>query len=341
MCRRALISWFDRPAAMRPRTSASRSVSPSGSPGRRRIPGRLLGQCAHHVMVHGRIDHRPPRRHGPHGAGDLVDPGVLRQVAEGACLQGIEDRAVVGIGRQHHDPRVRARLTQALGRLDPVATRHPQVHEDDVGAQPLRPGNGLVPVGSGADHLHGGDQVDERGESVSHDALVVRYQDPDPVRRHQAGTRSSTEEAGRRRTGLETTADELGPLPHPGQPVAALRELGPWPHRPVRSDAHVLHAQRQPDDWWRPGVLRPGSGSGVPGDVRQGFLGHSVHHQAGPRIQLPVVTADRDDAGPAGCLLELFGQPGQVPGGPAAGHGASRSRTAPRRDQPGPTALPA
>ena len=63
--------------------------------------------------------------------------------------------------------------------LDPVDPRHPQVHQDDVGREPLGHLDRLVAVHRRLDHLDVLKQVENQGEALADHPLVVGEQDPD------------------------------------------------------------------------------------------------------------------------------------------------------------------
>ena len=89
--------------------------------------GRRAGGGQQQPLLHLRIEHGLPGRGGQHRPADLGPGGVLGQVAEGAGLQGGDDRFVVGVGGQHHHLGVRVAGPDAARRLHPLATRHVQV----------------------------------------------------------------------------------------------------------------------------------------------------------------------------------------------------------------------
>src|SRR5581483_2373828 len=113
--------------------------------------------------------------------------GVLRQETARACAQRLHDGAVVAVRREDDDVRLRSALADATRRLDAVAARHAEVHQDDLGAQPFDERDRLLAVGGAADDLEVGQQPEQRREPLAHDTLVVGEDDG----RH-AGTHSST-----------------------------------------------------------------------------------------------------------------------------------------------------
>ncbi len=66
-----------------------------------------------------------------------------------------------------------------LGRLDPVHSRHPQVHHDHVGPPALREGNGGLAVGGLADDADVRRAEKREPEPLAHDLVVVGEQHRD------------------------------------------------------------------------------------------------------------------------------------------------------------------
>jgi hypothetical protein len=121
---------------------------------------------------------------------DLPGAGVFGQVPPGAGAQCVDDGAVIGIGGEHEHLDARVMFAEAAGGLDPVAVRHPEIHQHDVRTQLDRQRERLVAVGCGADDLDAGEQPEEGGESLADHALVIGHKDADfPA---HAGTHSST-----------------------------------------------------------------------------------------------------------------------------------------------------
>jgi hypothetical protein len=60
-----------------------------------------------------------------------------------------------------------------LGGLHPVAARHPQVHQHDVGVVLRDQVERGEPVGGGADHLDPGQQPEQRDQAFANHRLVV------------------------------------------------------------------------------------------------------------------------------------------------------------------------
>src|ERR1700749_3256846 len=87
------------------------------------------------------------------GAADLFGAGVFGQVAAGAGAEGVDDRAVVGVGDEDDDADVWAPLAELAGGGGAVQVGHAQVHQDHVGLGLLGHGQRFLAVGGGADHF--------------------------------------------------------------------------------------------------------------------------------------------------------------------------------------------
>jgi hypothetical protein len=118
---------------------------------------------------------------GLDGAGDLGDPGVLREVPAGACLERVQDRLVVGVGGEDDDLGLGLGSADLPGRLDAVKPRHPQVHQHDVRAVACGEQHGLFAVGRRGDRLDPRGELQQRHQPFAHDRLIVDDQDPDRV----------------------------------------------------------------------------------------------------------------------------------------------------------------
>ena len=97
---------------------------------------------------------------------ELLDPGVLQQVATRARAHRGHDRVVVEHGEDEHGD-VGVVLDDLSGGRDPVQAGHLQVHEHDVGAQRARELDRLGTGGRLADDQH-------LGRSASIDLMPSR-----------------------------------------------------------------------------------------------------------------------------------------------------------------------
>jgi hypothetical protein len=105
---------------------------------------------------------------GSNGVGELGGRCVLEHEATGARRERLEDVFVEVEGRQHEDTGgVLAPRDQSARGLDAVHARHPDIHDHDVGLELSRPGEGLLAVGSLADHLEIVLRVEHRTEAVA------------------------------------------------------------------------------------------------------------------------------------------------------------------------------
>lgn len=144
--RRAAISAFDRPPEMRCSTSSSRSVRLATSGGVWACAGvRANSSITLRVMA----------------GSSSASPEATARIACTSCSAGAffsrnplpsARNAYVYVGvdverGEHNDPcRQRRGLEQLPGRLDPVQSRHPDVHERDVRSEPARCSDSIVPV---------------------------------------------------------------------------------------------------------------------------------------------------------------------------------------------------
>src|SRR6266699_3173653 len=162
----AAISAFDIPRAISASTSASRAVSPPGTRGAAApfAPSWPAAMASRRCCW---------------TAGSMT-----------ACALRVDDRAVVGVGGEHEDLDARVMVAKAAGCLDPVAVRHPQVHQHHVRPGQYRQGQGLVAVGRGGHDLDAVDQAEQRPEALADHALVIGDQDADD--RAHGGTHNST-----------------------------------------------------------------------------------------------------------------------------------------------------
>ncbi|MDP9679503.1 hypothetical protein J2S47_000005 [Streptomyces griseoviridis] len=90
-------------------------------------------------------------RHGPDADDEFLGACVFEEEAGRAGSQGLVGVLVEVEGGQDQDPRATAGLGDAAGGLDAVDAGHPDVHQDDVGAQSRGQANGLLPLGGFAD----------------------------------------------------------------------------------------------------------------------------------------------------------------------------------------------
>ena len=117
-----------------------------------------------------------------HGLDDLLRFLVLHQVASSACLEGI-DQVLPDIGDgEHQDVDVRQLPPDPARRLNAVALRHVEVHEDQGEAKGPGLLHGLVPV-AGLDYNLQGLLAAQCLHQASPDHGVIAYkQRPEAAR---------------------------------------------------------------------------------------------------------------------------------------------------------------
>ena len=134
------ISAFERPRAIRRKTSSSRSVSSSSSFGGADV--RRARELLDHALRDGGREQRVSGGHGAHGGDQLLGRVVLEHEAAGAGAQRLVDVLVEVERRQDQDPGRVVGGEDPPRRLEPVELGHADVHEDDARAgtaPPCRP----------------------------------------------------------------------------------------------------------------------------------------------------------------------------------------------------------
>lgn len=96
-----------------------------------------------------------------------------------AGFERVEDVLVVVERRQNQHSRARAAFGQGTRCRHPVQARHPQVHQDHVGAQGRGPHSRLRPVPRLADDLDPVLQLQQGAQAVAHQTLIVDDQHAD------------------------------------------------------------------------------------------------------------------------------------------------------------------
>ncbi len=146
-----------------------------GAPGGR--GGGRTGSGRQQPLLHLGIEHGLAGRGGQHGPADLGPGGVLGQVAQRACLQGADDRFVVGVGGQHDHLGLRMAGPDAARRLHPVTARHVQVHEDDLRGLRRDDLDGGLAVLRLASHGDPGHSAEQQHQALADGRLVVSDDD--------------------------------------------------------------------------------------------------------------------------------------------------------------------
>ena len=136
-----------------------------------------------------------------HGGDQLLGRVVLEDEPAGAGLQRPVDVLVEVEGRQDQDPAGRVGGEDAPGRLEPVQLGHPDVHQDDVGADASGLGDGLETVAGLGHDLDVGLVGEQQAEARPHHRLVVHHQDPDRHAPVLSGSRAAGTRGARSRPG--------------------------------------------------------------------------------------------------------------------------------------------
>lgn len=92
------------------------------------------------------------------GFGEFFGGDVFQEITDGTGGEGGEDLVVVVEGGEHEYLRSGCGLADEAGGFDAVHAGHAQVHEDDVGTEFLREGDGFASVGGLADEHEIGDE---------------------------------------------------------------------------------------------------------------------------------------------------------------------------------------
>ena len=169
------MTLFERPRAIRIRTSRSRGVRSStsaGAPPPWAISSTIAGGDRgreRRVAVVGGAD----RAH------ELGRLDVLEQVAGGARAQRREQLVVVAEAREHDHAGARAGLAQALERADAVQARHHEVEQDHVGVGARGGVHGDLAVARLGHDLDVVLEVEERAQPLADHRVVVGEQDAD------------------------------------------------------------------------------------------------------------------------------------------------------------------
>ena len=99
-----------------------------------------------HLRGDVRGDQRLAACRRPDARDELLDRGVLEEIAAGAREDRVGDVAVLVGDREHHDARQRRDLRDVARRLDAAHRRHVEIHDDDVRRELADVRDGLAPV---------------------------------------------------------------------------------------------------------------------------------------------------------------------------------------------------
>ena len=181
------MSLLFRPCATRRSTSSSRSVSRNVETGLA-VGLRHLLELVDQLDRHRRADQRLAVGHDADRLRDLLDRGVLEQVAGGAALDGLVEVGLLVGDREHED----------LGGRHGLLDRHAGLDAGDASASGRRAGPrrarrgsaSSMPVGAVAGlahHLEAGLGAMQHRQPAPEQLLVVDDDDPDRLRTAACG----------------------------------------------------------------------------------------------------------------------------------------------------------
>ena len=230
-------------------------------------------------------------------AHELFAGGVLEQEAAGTGEQGVVDELGAVERRQHDHPDRVQRAGDPTGRLDPVETRHPDVHQHDVGADRVREVDGGGTVGGLAEDEQVGLGGEDHPEPGAHQLLVVCQHDGGHGRPPSGSRRPTAKPPSVRGPQPRVPPAAATVLASPFQPGARARDHGSIAAAAVED----LDPQRVPASGHR--HLGRGAG-GVPGDVDDRLPDHAEGEQGGRagrrRLRLGDSHVDADPAADGG-----------------------------------------
>ncbi len=145
-----------------------------------RVGGR--GRAAHRAEQprgDGRGDDGAALGRGAHGREQLLARRVLEQVPGRARLDRGNRVGVRVVGGEDQHPGARAAAGELGDRVDAVAPRHAQVHQDDVGIEAEHEVRGLGAAGALPEHGEAGSRGEHGAQSVPYDGMVVHEQQRD------------------------------------------------------------------------------------------------------------------------------------------------------------------
>ena len=119
------------------------------------------------------------------------------------------------------------RRRSSSGGLDPVHDRHPHVHQHHVGLQRQRLLDRLPAVGGGADHRDPGLDVQQRGDALPDQLLVVDDQHP-----HGVGPGHADRPVAARRRRSRVPRARVGVQMSTAPPTSATRSRMPRSPKP-------------------------------------------------------------------------------------------------------------
>ena len=174
--RRRLVEYWAHVQAFMP-VELSLGEPEAGPGGLLRL--RHLLELVEQLDRHRGADQALSLRHDPDRLGDLVDRGVLEQVAGRAVLDRVVEVDLLVAHRQHDDAGGGGDLLDGDARLDPGPLGHPDVHEDHVrdrAGRELRGGHAVPGLPHDLDVVL---DPEQHGETAPEELLVVHDGHPD------------------------------------------------------------------------------------------------------------------------------------------------------------------
>jgi hypothetical protein len=163
--RAAAISALESPSLV---LALGQQVEIVGGPGYR--GGKPPRDLVEELTGHRGREHRVSGRHGSYRGDDLLGRGVLEEKAAGAGTQRLEDVLVEPKrGQDQH-----ALSREPPGGFDAVDSRHPDVHQHDVGCVLAGGSDGLLAVACLGDDLDVAGGLEHGFEPRPHHRLIVR-----------------------------------------------------------------------------------------------------------------------------------------------------------------------
>jgi len=111
------------------------------------------------------------------GGKELRGSGILEEIAASAGIEGAHDVGFVGMHAEHDDAGGGRLFKDGLSGLNAVEERHGDVHNNDVGRQRGRKGDGVAAVIGFADDFEIGLALEESAEAGAHDGMIVCEKD--------------------------------------------------------------------------------------------------------------------------------------------------------------------
>jgi len=137
-----------------------------------------MGHCGVDESVEHAGRESLPTRRRLDGDHEFVGWGVLEQEADGTRVDGVDDEIVVVEGGEDQDRRGVWLRSNVRGGRDAVATRHSDVHQDDITRRRSDNGHGIDTVSRLADDLDPVPSVQQEPQPGADQLLIIDQHDP-------------------------------------------------------------------------------------------------------------------------------------------------------------------